>query len=114
MFLGCWTDYDLPGPKLQLLSLMCIVRDVARWRGTASVLSMGILPAWIQSNSSQHCSEQTCSGNICRNDSLRYAFASSTEPQIRLPSSCRPQCRPTHFPSGPLCTAPKIGPSSVM
>src|ERR1019366_10128182 len=43
MFLGCWTDYDLPGPKLQLLSLMCIVRGVARWRGTASVLSMGIL-----------------------------------------------------------------------
>src|ERR1039458_6629962 len=35
MFLGCWTDYQLPGPKLQLLSLMCIVRGVARWRGTA-------------------------------------------------------------------------------
>src|ERR1035441_3333102 len=43
MFLGCWTDYDLPGPKLQLLSLMCIVRGVARWRGSASVLSTDIL-----------------------------------------------------------------------
>jgi hypothetical protein len=41
-FLGCWTDYELPGPKLQLLILMCIVRGVARWRGTASVLSTGI------------------------------------------------------------------------
>src|ERR1039458_8878786 len=29
MFLGCWTDYELPGPKLQLLSLMCN----CTWRG---------------------------------------------------------------------------------
>jgi hypothetical protein len=35
MFQGCWTDYELPVPKLQLLSLMCIVRGVARWRGSA-------------------------------------------------------------------------------
>jgi hypothetical protein len=43
MFLGCWTDYEFPGPKLQLLSLMCIVRGVARWPDMASVLSTGIL-----------------------------------------------------------------------
>jgi hypothetical protein len=42
-FLGYWTDYELPGPKLQLLILMCIVRGVARWQGTAFVLSTEIL-----------------------------------------------------------------------
>src|ERR1017187_7735884 len=43
MFLGCWTDYELPGPKLQLLSLMCIVPGVARWRGSAFAPSTGTL-----------------------------------------------------------------------
>ena len=42
-FRGCWTDCEFPGARLQLRSLMCIAHGVARWRGTASVLSTGIL-----------------------------------------------------------------------
>src|ERR1019366_9583960 len=38
---------------------------------------------------------QRCSGNICRNDSVKYALASSTELKTRRPSSCRPQYRAT-------------------
>ena len=56
---------------------------------------------------------QRCSGNICRNDSVKYALASSTELKTRRPSSCRPQYRATHLPSAPQCIAPNIGPSSV-
>jgi hypothetical protein len=55
-----------------------------------------------------------CSGNICWNDSVKYAFASPTELQTRRPSSCRPQCRATHLPSAPQYIAPNTGPSSVM
>ena len=30
MFLGCWTDYELPGATPQRLSSMCIVRGVGK------------------------------------------------------------------------------------
>ena len=43
MYLGCWTDYEHQGPPLQRLSSMCIVRGVARWRGTAFAPSTGVL-----------------------------------------------------------------------